>query len=301
MSSPDPKDIISNEVGDDIKGKNDDDSSKSDEDLISLCMFKDEDFEQFSLESRVDLLKETRNRFYAKYGNNAATLAGFHLGTTVEKRLLAFLISRCFDVDLTLQMIADHIQWLQTYKIYEIDLYKRCPTAFISGCMRIAGSDKEGVPIVHVQSHLWKPSEYYSVDEYIYYISWMNENARRMCVNQTGMEKTNFIMDMENFSLLKADFTCIKTLVTVLQEHFPEILKRLFVVNSNFAFRSVMKMIQCMISKRTSRRIIILGHGVEMHNGLLKYISSDNLYQKYGGSRQTPYPVWPDSYIQLKS
>ena len=42
---------------------------------------------------------------------------------------------------------------------------------------RWAGYTKSGMPVLHVDCENWKPTEYYSVDEYIRYLAYILEGA----------------------------------------------------------------------------------------------------------------------------
>lgn len=269
-------------------------------DLEKLCSFDDDEFDFLSLKERVERLSGVREWFYERYGDTAAEKSGFIHGISVEARLLTFLIARNFDEEAAEAMIEKHVTWLAKYNIYEIDVHVHCPTAYKSGTWRIAGADKEGVPIIWIQAALWRPKEYYSVDEYIYYIGWMIENARRLSMNNStqNMEKVNMLFDMEGFSMFTCDMECIRKLIATLLDHFPEALKRAFVINTNIAFQAMMKLINYLLSKRTSRKMVILGSGASMKETLLSWIPREVLPVKYGGICETDYPIGSDQYIK---
>jgi len=111
-------------------------------------------------------------------------------------------------------------------------------------------------------------------------------------------EKVNMLYDMEGFSMFTCDMRCIKNLITVLQDHFPESLKRAFVVNTNIAFQAMMKLVQYLLSKRTTRKMFILGCDESMKKTLLSCIPSEVLPTKYGGTCEIEYPIGSDQYIK---
>jgi len=268
--------------------------------MEKICSFEDDEFDFLTLNERVGRLTELREWFYEEYGDTAAEKSGFVHALSVESRLLTFLIARNFDVAAASTMVEKHVSWLAKYDIYSIDVNVHCPNAFKSGCWRVAGADNEGTPIIWIQAKLWKPREYYSVDEYIYYIGWMVENTRRISMNKTAKreEKVNMLYDMEGFSMFTCDMRCIKNLITVLQDHFPESLKRAFVVNTNLAFQAMMKLVQYLLSKRTTRKMFILGSDESMKKTLLSCIPSEVLPTKYGGTCEIEYPIGSDQYIK---
>jgi len=127
----------------------------------------------------------------------------------------------------------------------------------------------------------------------------MIENARRICINNKKGDKINMIFDMKGFSMFTCDMECIKKLIVVLMDHFPETLKRAFVVNVNVAFKVLMKLINYLLPSRTTRKMFILGSGEEMKKTLMKSISRDVLLERYGGKRTVGYAAGPDSYVEL--
>jgi len=267
--------------------------------LVKLCRFEDEDLGKVDLESRVERLRKLRDWFWKEFGKNAAEVSGFIYSISVESRLLSFLIARNFDLSATQLMIENHISWLSQYKIYEIDVKAVCPTAWKSKCWRIAGKDKHGIPIIWIQAAIWNPKDYYSVDEYIYYISYMIENARRISMNNKQGDKINMLFDMKGFSMFTCDMECIKKLIVVLMDHFPETLKTAFVVNTNVAFKVLMKLISYLLPRRTTRKMQILGSGGDMLKTLMKSIDRDVLRKMYGKDLAIRYPAGPESYVEL--
>jgi len=118
-------------------------------------------------------------------------------------------------------------------------------------------------------------------------------------MNNKKGDRINMIFDMEGFSMFTCDMECIKKLVVVLMDHFPESLKRAFVLHVNIAFKVLMKLINYLLPTRTTRKMFILGSDGSMKQTLRKYISRKVLLKKYGGSRTSMYSVGPDEYVTL--
>merc|ERR550534_2947132 len=108
----------------------------------------------------------------------------------------------------------------------------------------------------------------------------MIENARRISMNNNKGDRISMIFDMEGFSMFTCDMECIKKLVVVLMDHFPESLKRAFVLNVNIAFKVLMKLINYLLPTRTMRKMIVLGSDDMKKKSLRKYISKDVLLKK---------------------
>jgi len=127
----------------------------------------------------------------------------------------------------------------------------------------------------------------------------MIENARRISINNKNGDKINMLFDMKGFSMFACDMECIKKLIVVLMEHFPETLKAAFVVNTNIAFKVLMKLINYLLPSRTTRKMYILGSGVGMKKTLMKCIPDEVLMERYGGSRKSEYSAGPRKYVTL--
>jgi len=118
-------------------------------------------------------------------------------------------------------------------------------------------------------------------------------------MNSKKGDKINMLFDMKGFSMFACDMECIKKLIVVLMDHFPETLKRAFVVNVNLAFTVLMKLINYLLPSRTTRKMLILGSGEDMKQTLLKCIDRDVLLKRYGGDLMIRYPAGPDRYVDL--
>jgi len=118
-------------------------------------------------------------------------------------------------------------------------------------------------------------------------------------MNNKKGDKINMLFDMKGFSMFTCDMECIKKLVVVLMDHFPETLKRAFVVNTNIAFKVMMKLINYLLPSRTTRKMFILGSGMSMKNTLIECIPKEVLMERYGGSRKSKYLAGPNKYVTL--
>lgn len=127
----------------------------------------------------------------------------------------------------------------------------------------------------------------------------MIENARRISINDNKGDKINMLFDMKGFSMFTCDMECIKKLIVVLMDHFPETLKTAFVVNTNVAFKVLMKLINYLLPRRTTRKMLILGSGEDMKKTLVKCIDREVLLKRYGGDLTIRYPAGPDKYVEL--
>ena len=93
---------------------------------------------------------------------------------------------------------------------------------------------------------------------------------------------------MANFS-----FPVIKMLVHLLQDHYPERLGVVYVVNMPWAFRAAWRIILPLLDERTKSKIVVLGTEFAQ---LQNIVPKDQLEKAYGGLHEA-YPT-PDPIVQ---
>jgi hypothetical protein len=111
-------------------------------------------------------------------------------------------------------------------------------------------------------------------------------------------------MDLKGVSIMSLFFGKIKTFTKIAtkiaQDYYPEILGKMFIVNSGFMFRGIWGMVSVWIDKKTQKKIkIISGSGKK---DLLKDINAENLPEFLGGSctislRESPGP-WKEEILK---
>ena len=111
-------------------------------------------------------------------------------------------------------------------------------------------------------------------------------------------------MDLKGVSIMSLFFGKVKTFTKIAtkiaQDYYPEILGKMFIVNSGFMFRGIWGMVSVWIDKKTKKKIsIISGSGKKE---LLKAIDSDKLPVFLGGTcevglRESPGP-WKEEIFK---
>ena len=111
-------------------------------------------------------------------------------------------------------------------------------------------------------------------------------------------------MDLKGVSIMSLFFGKVKTFTKIAtkiaQDYYPEILGKMYIVNSGFMFRGIWGMVSVWIDKKTKKKIsIISGSGKKE---LLKDIDSDKLPVFLGGTceiglRESPGP-WKQEILK---
>ena len=118
------------------------------------------------------------------------------------------------------------------------------------------------------------------------------------------IEKSVTIMDLKGVSLMSLFFGKIKTFTKIAtriaQDYYPEILGKMYILNSGFMFRGIWKVVSMWIDKKTQKKInIISGSGKKE---LLQDIDAENLPEFLGGTcpislRDEPGP-WKEEILK---
>ncbi|KAH9514987.1 hypothetical protein Btru_021600 [Bulinus truncatus] len=159
------------------------------------------------------------------------------------------------------------------------------------------GHDKEGSPVrVELFGHLDMKGLMYSARK-----SDMEKVKLRQCEQhlrdwEEMSKKLNrrvdglvVIFDMEGVSskmLWRPGLQMYLHLVTLLEDNYPEMLKRMFVINAPRIFPLLYKICRPLISQDTKNKIHVLGS--DCASTLLKYIDADQLPAYLGGNKTDP-------------
>lgn len=81
-------------------------------------------------------------------------------------------------------------------------------------------------------------------------------------------------------------YSLVKTISRVSQDHYPEILGRMFIINSPLLFTATWTLIKGMLDETTTKKITV--HGSDYLNHLLKFIPAENIPANLGGKCSCP-------------
>lgn len=208
--------------------------------------------------------------------------------------LLSFLRARKFDLTLTLTMFKNYLSWYKEFKVDEIHLYK--------------------VPHIN-EVYQNYPRTYHKTDKfgrpiYIEMISMINIDKILDIIDEDGLVKM-MVKDYEYYKKVrlpacsKAAGKAIEQSLTILcakdcslsfflkvkkmiqkssqisQDYYPEMLGNLFIINTNFVFKMMWKVIKLFLEEKTKSKIKIEGY--DYLDNLKEFVELENLPSILGG------------------
>jgi hypothetical protein len=126
------------------------------------------------------------------------------------------------------------------------------------GAIRLAGKARDGRPVVMVQARYYWPKLVEDNIQIVYFFTFYVDNVCRMA-EAVGQETFYAIADLEGFSMANFSLSQMKIAISILQNHYPERLGRIFVINAPFVFTAAWRLIQPLLDERTKNKIEILG------------------------------------------
>ena len=208
--------------------------------------------------------------------------------------LLSFLRARKFDLTLTLTMFKNYLSWYKDFKVDEIHLYKvpHIKEVYQNYPRTYHKTDKFGRPI------------------YIEMISMINIDKILDIIDEDGLVKM-MVKDYEYYKKVrlpacsKAAGKAIEQSLTILcakdcslsfflkvkkmiqkssqisQDYYPEMLGNLFIINTNFVFKMMWKVIKLFLEEKTKSKIKIEGY--DYLENLKEFVELENLPSILGG------------------
>jgi CRAL/TRIO domain len=126
------------------------------------------------------------------------------------------------------------------------------------GAIRLAGKARDGRPVVMVQARYYWPKLVEDNIQIVYFFTFYVDGVCRMS-ETAGHETFYAIADLEGFSMSNFSLAQIKIAISILQNHYPERLGTIFVINAPFVFTAAWRLIQPLLDERTRSKIEILG------------------------------------------
>lgn len=222
--------------------------------------------------------------------------------------ILRFCRARKFDLPKIKVMMQNFITWKHEkglMKSGEIDM-AQYDTIKNYSAFGYYHTDKEGRPVYIEKVNELKPKEMFAAftdpQLFAFYIQSYDRLLHIIyptCSQLAGkrIEKNVTIMDLKGVSLMSLFFGKVKKFVQIAskiaQDYYPEMLGKLYIVNSGWMFRGIWAVVKTWIDKKTQNKItIISGSGKKE---LLKQIDADKLPEFLGGTckddiREDPGP-----------
>ncbi|KAM9306367.1 SEC14-like protein 2 [Pholidichthys leucotaenia] len=212
--------------------------------------------------------------------------------------LLCWLRARNFNIQKSEAMIRKHVEFRKQMKVDTILTDYKPPEViekYVSGGM--CGYDREGSPIWYDVIGPLDPKGLLmsaTKQDFMKLKIKHTEMLRRECQRQTeklgkNIESITLIYDCEGLGLKHMWKPAIDTygeVLTMFENHYPEGLKRLFIIKAPRLFPMAYNLIKHFICEETQRKIIVVGSNWQ--EMLRKHIDPDQLPVIYGGTLTDP-------------
>ncbi|KAL8243863.1 hypothetical protein R6Q59_010121 [Mikania micrantha] len=212
--------------------------------------------------------------------------------------LLRFLRARKFNVQLSKDMFVNNEKWRKEFGtdelIHTFD-YKEKPQLFQYYPQYYHKTDKDGRPVYIESMGKIDLNAMYKIttsermlQNLVVEYEKVADPRLPACSRKAGqlLETCCTIMDMKGVGLTKIPsvYGYVKSTSSVLQDHYPERLGKLYIINAPWGFSSVWSVVKGWLDPVTVSKIHILGGGYQSE--LLEQIPKENLPKEFGGSCQ---------------
>lgn len=195
-----------------------------------------------------------------------------------------FLIAKDFDQEEALEAWKRWVSWRTTrkpYKISEDDVKESLAT----GKTFYFGKDREGCPCLYIIMKNMSPkvSAEIEVLNGIYHLELGCKLA-----DKSRLGQLNVIFDMKGFSrksLPPFALGLFIDLLKILQDNYPERLRRLIILNANWVYKALYAVIKPLLSNRTTHKFIVSRDHKVLHD----YIDKENILLMHGGTANWRY------------
>ncbi|XP_059626177.1 phosphatidylinositol/phosphatidylcholine transfer protein SFH9 isoform X2 [Cornus florida] len=215
--------------------------------------------------------------------------------------MLRFLKARKFDLDKTVQMWAEMLNWRKEYGVDSIiqdftydeyeEVQRYYPHAY-------HGVDKDGRPVYIERLGKVEPSKLMSVttvDRFLKYHVQGFEKTFAVKLSACSIkakrhiDSTTTILDVQGVNWLsfgKVAHDLVLRMQKIDGDNYPETLHQMFIVNAGYGFKFAWNSVKGWLDPRTTSKIHVLGN--KFRNKLLEAIDSSQLPDFLGGTCSCP-------------
>ncbi|KAI4356405.1 hypothetical protein L6164_000430 [Bauhinia variegata] len=215
--------------------------------------------------------------------------------------MLRFLKARKFDIDKTVQMWADMLNWRKEYGVDSIlkdfiyDEYEEVQCYYPHG---YHGVDKEGRPVYIERLGKVEPSKLMSVTTVERFLKYHVQGFERTfkekfpacsIVARRHIHSTTTILDVHGVNWVsfgKVAHDLVMRMQKIDGDNYPETLHQMFIVNAGSGFKLLWSTAKGFLDPRTTAKIHVLGN--KFQSRLLEVIDSSQLPDFLGGSCSCP-------------
>jgi len=242
-------------------------------------------------------LNDTQQQTLNNFKNRLVTEnLGINFSIYNNPYLLRFLRARKFDLNKTWEMFINFLKWRREFGTDEIGSFNFPEVLLVKNYYPHGyhKTDKFGRPIYIEIIGEANIKELFTIttEERMlkYYVKEYEKSMKfryAACSNMTGtfIEQSVTILDMKG-EAMKFMFGKTREFVQIAskfaQDYYPEMLARMFIVNTPFTFKALWSIVKAFLDEKTTRKISLEGSNYQAK--LLELIDAENLPKILGGS-----------------
>jgi len=179
--------------------------------------------------------------------------------------------------------IVDHIKWRQDiFPISFESIKEECS----KGKYLLCGRDKEGSLVIYIQGHELGPHTYTSIEHHMESVFYLLEVVCSEIL-EDPLEKFTIVYNRVKVEKKNRDFAWAENIGKTLANHYPERMKRAYVIPANIIFRTLWGIAKVFFDPDTASKIAF----VSGPTGLKKYIDVEQLPVELGGNLEYKFDV----------
>ncbi|KAF5197695.1 Phosphatidylinositol transfer protein [Thalictrum thalictroides] len=193
-----------------------------------------------------------------------------------------FLHYRKLDVEKASESFLKYLKWRKAFVPNGYISESEIRTEISQKKLFMQGFDKKGRPLVvvfHGRHVVVKKKE--RIEEFKRFMVYcMDKVCARMRDN--GQEQFSFISDFAEWGLSKNDINGCLTVLSILQDFYPETLAQVYIVNQPYLLNTIWKIVSPLIRNNTKEKFVFVDNK-KVTSRLLQDIDMDQLPEIYGG------------------
>jgi len=224
------------------------------------------------------------------------TEANIYCGSNYDDHiLLRFLRARKFEQEAAIKMFAEYHKWRSEYGVEKLKnefSFPEYPIVKKFYPRYYHKTDKLGRPVyievlgeLDVKQLFAVTTTERMLQNHVYEYEKLVNYRLAACSVKTGsyLEQSCTILDLKGVSLssFSSVFSTVKEVSAIAQNYYPEMLGKMFIINSPMLFTAVWTMVKPLLDEVTVSKIHILGYSYK--SKLLEMIDEQSLPAIYGG------------------
>ncbi|XP_041997348.1 phosphatidylinositol transfer protein 3-like [Salvia splendens] len=174
-----------------------------------------------------------------------------------EATLRKFLRARDLDIEKASVMLIKYMAWRRKFVPRGSISASEAPNHIAHNKVFMQGTDKRGCPVALVFGAKHFPSKGTYEELKRYAVFGLDKICSRI---PYGEEKFTIIVDLEGFGYFNSVVRGYIAVLSILQDYYPERLKKLFFVHVSYVFMTAWKLVYPFVDKNTRKRSFSTSH-----------------------------------------